>query len=203
MAEECLENPALQSNLNRPSKDKFLLVFNLPKIFKDAAITDKNLDLESVQLSIYGGIVPPISVPPVELRFAGQSVNISSHSRPAYPPLNVNFIIDNQFKNYWVLWKWLALMNTPRESIYDVKTPTSMKPLDSDSVSRNGLLTEYQTILSVIGLNEYNQRTIEFRYYNAFITNLAGINYNYRDSEILESSVEFTFGQLDVFLSKN
>lgn len=203
MVEECLDNPTQQSNLNRPSRDKFLLVFNLPRVLKDQATTNKDLDIESVQMSIYGGVVPTVTVPAVELRFGGQSINMSSHSRPNYPPLNVKFVIDNKFKNYWLLWKWLALMNTPRESKYDKVLNTSLKPIDKTNVISNGLLTDYQTVLSVISLNEYNQKIVEFRYYNAFITNLAGIDYNYRDSELLESSAEFIFGQFDVFLFKD
>jgi hypothetical protein len=54
--------------------------------------------------------------------------------------------------------------------------------------------------LNVIGLNEYNQKTIEFIYYSAFITSLGGIDYNYRTPEILESTVEFQFSQFDIKL---
>jgi hypothetical protein len=89
------------------------------------------------------------------------------------------------------------VLNDPKESYYtgtDPNVETYKDRIDS------GILTEYQTNFSVIGLNEYNQNKIEFLYYNGFITNLGGINYSYRDPEIIESTVEFQFSQLDVKL---
>lgn len=188
--------PTEQSALNRLGKDKFILVLNLPEILRKRSNSDKLLDLNSLQISIFGAVVPPIQVPPVEVRFGGQSHNVSSFNRPNYPPLTTKFVVDNNFKNYWILWKWLEVLNDPRKSIY---TGTDSK-IETYKDRINSGLAEYQTNLSVLGLNEYNQQTIEFTYYNAFITNLGGIEYNYRDPEVIESTVEFQFSQLDVKL---
>jgi hypothetical protein len=186
-----------QSVLNRPGKDKFILVLNLPKILYKQSVNDTLIDIKPLEMSIYGSIVPTIQVPPVEVRYGGQSYNVTSYSRPNYPPLNVSFVIDNKFKNYWLLWKWLSILNDPKQSGYaGTKDGQETK---SDRLER-GNLTEYQTNLSVIGLNEYNQKTIEFIYYSAFITSLGGIDYNYRTPEILESTVEFQFSQFDIKL---
>jgi len=194
----CEQPPATQqSNLNRSGKDKFLLVLNLPQVLRKRALEDSSISIDPLQISIYGSVVPSIVVPPNEARFAGQSYNISSYTRPNYAPLTVNFVVDNQFKNYWVLWKWLTVLNDPLGSYYsgtDPKLETFRDRIES------GLLTEYQTNFSVLGLNEYNQNKIEFLYYNGFITNLGGISYNYRDPEIIESTAEFQFSQLDVKL---
>jgi hypothetical protein len=189
--------PTQQSVLNRTGKDKFLLVLNLPPVLRKQSLANDLINLEPLQISIYGSVVPSIQVPSTEVRFGGQSYNVTSYSRPNYPPLIVNFVIDNKFRNYWLLWKWLSILNDPRSSTYtgtDSKLETWKDRLDS------GNLLEYQTNISVIGLNEYNQYNVEFIYYNAFITNLGGINYNYRDSEIIESTAEFQFSQLDVKL---
>lgn len=189
--------PTQQSVLNRSGKDKFLLVLNLPPILRKRSTADELLDLDPLQISVYGAVVPPIQVPPNEVRFAGQSLNVSSYSRPNYPPLTVNFIIDNKFRNYWILWKWLALQNDPKTSLYTGTNPGLETWKDR---TEDGIVAEYQTDVSVIGLNEYNERSIVFTYYNAFVTNLGGINYSYRDSELIESIVEFQYSQLDVNL---
>lgn len=187
--------PTQQSVLNRTGKDKFLLVLNLPQILKNQAAADELLKLDPLQFSIFGTVVPQIQVPANEVRFGGQSYNISSYTRPNYPPLPVNFVVDNKFRNYWILWKWLSILNTPTGSAYG---GTNSKQESFKERLLQGNLTEYQTNFSVLGLNEYNQKTIEFIYYNAFITSLGSINYSYRDPEILESSAEFQFSQLDV-----
>ena len=189
--------PTQQSVLNRTGKDKFVLVLNLPQVLKKQSIFNDLINLDPLQISIFGTIVPPVIVPSNEVRFGGQSYNVSSYSRPNYPPLTVNFVIDNKFRNYWLLWKWLSILNSPKESKY---TGTDPKLQTISDRLQTGILTEYQTNFSVLGLNEYNQQTIEFVYYNGFITNLGGINYDYTDTEIIKTTAEFQFSQLDINL---
>jgi hypothetical protein len=190
-------NPTQQSVLNVPSNDKFLLVLNLPTILKQRAQTDSTISLEPLEVKVYGTIVPSIIVPSTEVRFGGQSHHVSSYSRPAYPPLDVNFVIDNGFKNYWLLWKWLSILNDPLGSYYS-GTPLDAQPYKT--LIQSGSIAEYCTTFSIFGLDEYNNQIIEFIYYNAFITNLGPINYNYRDTNYIESTVQFQFSQLDINL---
>lgn len=186
-----------QSVLNRSGKDKFLLVLNLPQVLRKQSLENELISINPLQISIFGTIVPDIAVPPNDVRFGGQSYNVSSYTRPNYSPLTVNFIVDNKFANYWILWKWLSILNDPKSSYYtgtDPKLETWKDRLES------GIVTEYQTNFSVIGLNEYNQKSVEFIYYNAFITSIGGINYDYTDPEQIKSTATFQFSQLDVNL---
>lgn len=184
---ECV-NPVNQSPLNLSSKDKFILVLTLPRILRELREEDPLLDVEFLQMTVYGSVVPDVSVPAVEVRYGGQSTNFSSYSRPNYAPLNVNFMIDNEFKNYYILWKWLSILNDPRRSTYE----------GNENHKGSNFNTEYQTNFTIQALNEYNDVSIEFHYYNAFITGLKGITYSYKDSELAETSAEFAFGQLDI-----
>jgi hypothetical protein len=154
---------------------------------------NSKLNLESLQMSIYGTVVPDISVPPQEVPFSGQTYNVTSYSRPNYPPLLVNFIVDNRFKNYYILWKWLSILSDPTQSMYAGTDPETWK----DRVE-NGTLTEYQSNFSLLSKDEYNKTIIEFQYSNAFITGLGGISYDYNDATIIKSSMQFQFSQLNV-----
>ena len=190
-------NPTQQSVLNQPSNDKFLLVLNLPQILKQKSATDPSIRLDPLEIRVHGTVVPSIIVPSTEVRFGGQAHHVSSYSRPAYPPLDVNFVIDNGFKNYWLLWKWLSVLNSPLGSYYDGT------PLDTQTYKdliQSGSIAEYCTTFSIFGLDEYNNPTIEFIYYNAFITSLGAINYSYRNTDFIESTVQFQFSQLDINL---
>jgi hypothetical protein len=190
-------NPTQQSILNRASFDKFLLVLNLPDIFK---ALNPSLKIDTVEMSVYGTVVPDITVPSIELPFGGQTYNISSHVRPNYQPLNVNVIVDNKFTNYWILWKWLTILNNPKTGLYDgTPTPVSLDGKLPTNPNKN-VLMEYQSNFSIYGLDEYNKKIVEFVYYNAFITNLGSINYNYRTSDIIETVAQFQFSQFDVKL---
>jgi hypothetical protein len=89
-------------------------------------------------------------------------------------------------------------MNSPLGSMYagtEQDRETFRNKLES------GFNTEYQTTFSIFSLNEYNQKSVEFIYHNAFITNLGAINYSYRDEGIIESTAQFQFSQLDMKLS--
>lgn len=171
------------------------MVLNLPYILRERSKTDPLLDIETLQISVFGTLVPNITVPPVELRYHGQSINVSSHSRPAYPPLSVSFVVDNSYQNYYVLWKWLDLLNDATESLYN---GTSQEELTKQQMLNSGLESEYQTTLSIFALDEYNTPSIEFVYTHCFITNLGAINYSYRDNEFIETTAEFHFNQLKI-----
>jgi hypothetical protein len=178
-------NPELSSPLNISSKDKFILVLNLPQIIKEKFPKNDNFIVDTLQISIFGTVVPAVSIPPIDMRYGGQSIKYSSYSRPEYAPLNINFVVDNDYKNYFLLWTWLSILNEPETSLYDGtdKPPKSME-------------TEYQTTFSILALNEYNESSLEFKFHNAFLTGLGSINYSYKDGALLESTAEFQFGRM-------
>jgi hypothetical protein len=190
-------NPVEQSPLNISLKDKFVLVLTLPVVMRQLSTIEPNITLDPLQFKIFGAVVPPIQVPHNEVGFSGQVYNVSSYVRPNYDPLDVSFVVDNNYKNYWILWKWLSILNDPLQSKYN---GNDIKPEDWENRLLSGNLSEYQANFSIYGKNEYNQSIIEFRYHNAFINSLGSINFNYKDSEVMESSVQFRFSQLEVFL---
>jgi hypothetical protein len=194
MNETCL-NPSEQSVLNRPSTDKFILILNLPHIIKGEVQDKDRLKIDPLQISVYGSVVPQIEIPAIPVPHGGQTYNITSITRPNYTPLEVNFVVDSEFSNYWVLWKWLAALNHPRESGY-----IGAQGNDRKELAKKIGQAEYETTVTLLGLNEYNKAVIEFTYFNSFITNLGGINYNYRENQIVESSFRLQYSQFDVKL---
>lgn len=190
MADITCTNPTQQSTLNRAAVDKFLLVLELPQVMKDLAEGDPLIDVNVLQMSVWGAVIPDVIVPHVEITYGGQTLNVASHTRPNYTPLTLDFIVDNDFKNYYVLWKWLSILNSPRESLYLGK-PRGVTPTNSADI-------EYQTTFSLLALNEYNQPIMKFTYYNAFIVKLGGIKFSYREGNIIETTVDFQYNQFDL-----
>lgn len=185
-----------QSVLNKSRKDKFLLVLTLPPCLKDInkqnqdSRSNNNIIVETLQYSIWGTIVPEIVVPKTTVSYGGQTLNISSHTRPSYDDVVVNFNIDNRFNNWWVIWKWLNVLNDAKESGYDFDNLSNIPD------GEMGILGDYVTNLSIFGLNEYNNRVIEFVYTRALPVSLGRIEYNYQDSGEIVSSFGFSFSQL-------
>ena len=188
-----------QAPLNKARKDKFLLILTIPPIMKQINFRsprdDFFINLDSLQFSVYNINIPKISVSNVPLHIYQQNYNVTSYDRPPYPPVTVNFAIDNEFKNYWVLWKWLELMNDPNNAEYISRQAYPGDPPKTIPEQYN-----YQTNIIAIGLDEYNNQKIKFTFQWAFITDLGELVYNYRDPEETDCYFDFCFNQLDVQL---
>ena len=193
-------DPITQSQFNKNRKDKFLLVLDLPPLLKPINNTNPGvrsnvlINENSLQFSVYGSVLPTISVPEVEAPFAGGTYKLSSNSRPPYDNITVNFTVDNRFNNYWVIYKWLNLLSSSKNIVYNeedilpsqpnnVKLPLPLQP------------RSYQTDLTIYGKDEFDNNVIKFTYTKAFPVSLQSIDYNYRDLDEIESSFTFAFSQ--------
>jgi|TARA_R100000455_G_C6225072_1_gene88303 hypothetical protein len=198
-----------QSQFNKSRLDKFLLVLSLPPILKDINQqylgSRKNTSIieNSLQFSVYGSIVPPIKVPQENVYYAGQSMKISKHTRPVYENVTVNFTIDNEFNNYWLLYKWLDLLNDEKISAFNGKDIFN-KPNIHPSEKRNpNSLTPaelYQADFTLFQKDEFDKNKVKFVFTKAFPVQLGGINFNYRTPGEIETTFEFAFSQLLVEL---
>ena len=114
-----------QAQLNKSRLDKFFMVLNLPEPLRNISKKyigsrgNNIINENSLQFSVYGAVVPSVTVPELTLGYGGQNMKVSSNNREPYPNVTVNFTIDNKFNNYWVLYKWLDLLNNDKESVFD------------------------------------------------------------------------------------
>lgn len=187
------QEPIFQSPFNKQRRDKFLLVLTIPTILRDkvASIARRNssVNFDALQFSVYGAVAPPVEIPPVAVPYSGQTLKVSSYARPDFPHLKVSFTVDNQFNNYWVLFKWLEVFNDSTTGLWN--------PEDPDI---NSNTPEYMTNITIYGLDEFNQKTCKFNYIRAFPISLEGVNYNDRDSGEMECGFEFAYHQLTMEL---
>ena len=201
-------NQALQ---NKARIDKFILAFTVPACLKSSqSKTERGTDHKSrtrvmpdkLQYSIYGVVVPEISVPSIELPYTGQHMKVSGHARSVYDDVTVNFNIDNQFNNYWYIWRWLDVLNDSEMSTYDDLGVGTSNPQKMDVANSNdpNIMRDYQTDFTLFGLNEYNRRQIEFTYTRAYPNSLGSIDYNYQTADEVTSDFTFSFSQLLVKL---
>jgi len=138
-----------------------------------------------MQLSIYGTIVPEIVVPALLVRYTGSTLYTSTHQKAPYPAVTVKFTVDNEYNNYWVIYKWLNLL-------HDEKTGT----FDKTNLISDDVFLDYQTDISIYGLDEYENNRIKFTYTKAVPTAVGQITYNYREAAEIESSFTFVYSQL-------
>jgi hypothetical protein len=198
-----------QSQLNKSRLDKFLMVINLPTSLKNINTTDlgnrkdKVVNENSIQFSVYGAVIPSVTVPEITEQYAGQSFKVSSHRRPAYENVSVKFTVDNKFNNYWVLYKWLDLLNNDRGSVFDSDDLSNTPKLPASSRDKNKSSNPpelYMTDLVLYSKDEFDANVVKFTYKNAFPVSLGQIDYNYRTENEIETSFQFAFSQLLVEL---
>jgi hypothetical protein len=179
-----------QSLLNKARVDKFILSLTLPNALREVNTkndrNNTNVIQDSLQFSVYGVEIPKVAVADVEGRYSGQTFHFTSHKRPAYDNVNVKFTIDNQFNNYWVIYKWINLLNNNQEGFFHAESiPIVELPYEL-----------YSTNITVFGLDEYDNRVIQFDFIGVIPVSLGGITYNYRDSSEIETEFDFSFSQL-------
>lgn len=187
-----MQNPNLQSVFNKQRIDKFRLVLTMPEILRsldDSDFTKSQQELinsNALQFSLFGCNIPSIEIPSKDVPHSGQTMRVTSQSRTPMEPVTCKFSVDNRFRNYWVLWKWLEKINNPRESWMH------------DGLSKSGTYWNYQTLISLYPLDEYNESMCEFLFYNSFITRLGGFNFDYQLQEEAGCEFTFTYGQMDI-----
>lgn len=185
--------PYIESPLNKSRQDKFIVVLNIPEKIKriNSKIRrdNKSIQLDTLQFSVWGTVVPPISVPAVNARFGGGNMPISSHSHPEWPPLTFNFHIDNLFNNYWVIYQWLNMLRDQEEGRYGIA--------DTDKIlNYNAPPKDYQTPLTIYAVDEFNKKIIEWKYLNAFPTNLSNIDWNEQVTGEIPCTATFQFSRI-------
>ena len=193
-----------QAILNKARVDKFLLIITMPLALRNIDVaygneTASKIISDKLQMSVWGNVVPSIIVPSVAVPFQGQVPKVTSFSRPAYDPVTVNFNIDSEFYNYYVIWKWLALLNDPTKSVFDASNSSNRVDAGTNTIinpRKPNYIPQYSSQISLQPLNEYNQVLGEFVFTQCFATSLNGINFNYQGSEEISSSFTFDFSQL-------
>jgi hypothetical protein len=199
----------IQSTLNQARTDKFRLVIDIPDALRD--INTKNFGTsdkgeiitDSLQLSIKGTIVPSTKVNSETLKYAGQSMKVSLHTREPYENVTVQFPVDNRYYNYWLLQRWLSLLNDMKDSVYDADNVANVQKPTVGKIKRSATPPQqYQTTFTVYGIDEYNKNVVKFIYKDAFPVSVGAIEYTYDndDSAELYSSFEFAFSQLYIEL---
>lgn len=185
-----------QSPLNKNRNDKFVLAMNLPEALKtinDNTVRSSNkMNLESLEMSVYGAVTPSINVTSLPIKYGAQSIKVSSHVREPLDDLSLTFSIDNEYKNYWVIYKWLDLINDVSASFFNQDGIAQVANRES--------MVHYSTNMSLFGLDEYENKKIRFDYIGAFPSSLSEISWSYGDSAEIKASASFGFTKMEVEL---
>jgi hypothetical protein len=179
-----------QASLNKARSDKFLMVLDIPAGLKSINTSDdrnsSTVNSDTITFSIFATQIPEVHVTDSETKFSGQTFHFTSHNRPEYGNVSVKFTVDNQFNNYWVIYKWINLLNNNKEGFFDAE---GLSTVDNP-------FEVYSSGATVFGLDEYDNRKIQFDFIGVVPVKLGAIDYNYRTDTEIETSFEFSFSQM-------
>jgi len=177
-----------QSVLNKSRSDKFIMILTLPEALrklKSDTRSNTKVDFDTLQFTIKGSPVPDIVIPAIGQRYAGQDLKISSHSRESYETVFIDFKVDNLFRNWWVIYQWLDLLNDESHSFYNENGFAMKEAWEA--------MQDYTANFTIFGLDEYNNRVIQFDYEGAFPTSLGSPKYDDTTADEIQSKFEFAF----------
>ena len=164
------------------------MILTLPQALRGIKSNQRSntkLDFDSLQFTIKGSPVPDIIVPAVAARYAGQEIKVSSHSRDPYESVFVDFKVDNLFRNWWVIYQWLDLLNDEKYSYYNQNNLAQNEAWKA--------LKDYSANFTIFGLDEYNNKVIQFDFEGAFPLSLKSPKYDDQTADEIESQFEFAF----------
>lgn len=176
-----------QAPLNKSRADKFILALTYPDIIN--SINDKTkidlskIKLDSLEISLREFEVPSIEISSITVPYGTQSIKVTSHKREPPSDVDFNFVIDNEYRNYYAIYKWLSILNDDVEGV---------------SYAKNS--SEYSSDLSLFGLNEYNEKKIEFIYKGAFPVAIDSIKWDYKEGSEIICNAKFSYSKILAYL---
>lgn len=178
-----------QAIYNNAREDKFTMVVTIPDALRQVISTEVGpnfINKSAFEYTAWGTAVPQIEIKSSKVRYSGQSTKLSGHTRPEWPLLDVEFNIDNQYRNYWFLYYWINFQNHDAESLYDFG-----KLLPNDNLTK----VRYTGTIDIFLKDEYNKNIMGCKYVAAFPVKLSSLNTNQQKGGILTAKVTFEYSQ--------
>src|SRR6218665_1016752 len=97
-----------QSLLNKAMTDKWQAIIPVPDVlanvdlkkFTNIPVSENNISSNTFLFSLERVNTPKIRIASKNVPYSGQTMKVSSHTRPDLDDLEIEFKIDNRFSNY-------------------------------------------------------------------------------------------------------
>jgi len=172
-----------ESYTNYARKDNFELVLTLPCGLKRRLVEKKciNADEDRFIFTINAYSVPETTIQELDFKYRGTPLAISSHGRSTYSPVTVNFVVDNRYNNYYILWEWLKLLND-----------------GNYNYSKN--IGDYSCKINIIAMDNFERErpVMEWVFNDCFINKLGSLNISQKETDQIETDFSFKFNSVEM-----
>lgn len=163
----------LNAQLNKASTFSFELVFPLIPIQTDLRAN------EEFTLNIYETVLPGVSMGIEDRRWQGGVIHLAS-GELTFEPWNVNFVVDSEFKNWQILFKWLTFINNNKDKYIDIPY-------------------NYTTDATLKIVDNFQNHKFSLFFVNVWPNSLGEISLTYREGEaIMDAQVSFTYDRFEI-----
>lgn len=169
-----MTNLRTNPKMNKIHANKFKLI--IPKV----SIIENIFNLYAlnfVELAVKGTIAAGLKVGAIDAPVLGHKPVKLTGAGYDLQEIQVSFLIDGDFINYYMLWSWL-------NKIYNIQTGTAPVLNDGDSPYEN---------FEILGLDNYNEEVVKFKYRGGFITSISEVTVAYDNPDRLEATATFAY----------
>jgi hypothetical protein len=161
------------TNLNKSSPENFELLF--PVLPNLGSLKESN----SLSMNVFSSVLPTITLDTREQNWMGGKANWDSGGI-SYEPWYVNFLIDDNFDNWKILYNWINYINNNKDR-YGRDRP------------------DYVVDASLNILNNMRESIMTINFKNVWPSMLGEISMSYREGEVnLASSVNFMYDRYEI-----
>jgi len=160
-------------NLNKSSPDKYQLIFPI------CPSMTKSTEARTFALNIFGAVVPGVAQEDNEDHWQGAKIHRIVGAMD-YLPYTINFLVDEEWRNWQYLYDWLALINNNKDLF------TEERP-------------DYVSDSEIIIKNNFNVAILNVSLKNMFPIDLSEVTLDQRAGEMeLECSCTFVYDYFEV-----
>ena len=155
-------------NLNKAVSSNYELIFPI------IPVVDKPKDMDIFTLNIHGTVIPSMTCGTVEPSWQNASFPMSI-APTTFEPWFVNFTVDSNFCNWFILYKWMLFINNPITGL-----SKSFKDYSVDAILKF--------------INNEDQEVMNIKITGIYPTLLNEVTLSHRDGEInLDCGVNFNY----------
>jgi hypothetical protein len=163
----------ISAQLNKASSFSFELIFPLIPVQTELRSNDEFV------LNIYETVLPGVTLGVEDLRWQGGVIHAAS-GELTFEPWNVNFVVDSEFKNWQVMFKWLTFINNNKDKYIDE-------------------YTKYAVDATLKVIDNFQDHKFSLFFVDVWPNSLGEINMTYREGEtILEAQTSFVYDRFEI-----
>jgi len=164
---------ALTTQVNKASPNSFELVF--PIVPEGVNLTSNR----ELTLNIFSTIIPGVTLGTEENRWQG-TITTYAAGVLEFEQWSTEFIVDEEFKNWSVLYKWLQYINN-----------------NKDQMMQDNRAYTVDAFLRVV--DNFQEEIFKLQFINVWINNLGEITLSHREGEnVLECNALFVYDRFEI-----